>query len=62
MLVAAERVHVDVFTRRPSGSWTLMPADKLDASIALTSVDCSPRLADLYEKTEVRELPDNALQ
>ncbi len=58
VLISTEHVHVDVFTRGQSGSWTLTSADKLDATIELTSVDAVLRLADLYDKTEVRELPE----
>ncbi len=57
VLVSAEHVRVDVFTRESSGKWTLTSANKLEETIELTSVDCRLRLGDLYDNTGLQELP-----
>src|SRR3989442_1238328 len=50
VLIASERVYVDVYTRDP-GRWILTSAWKPEDVAELTSVECSMRIADLYAKT-----------
>jgi len=49
LLVAQDRIHVDLYTRQPGGAWLLTSASELTASIALASIQCSVSLAELYE-------------
>jgi Uma2 family endonuclease len=49
LLVASERVHVDLYTRRADGQWLFTSADGADGAIDLTSVGCQVTLAALYE-------------
>jgi Uma2 family endonuclease len=53
LLVASDRMHVDLYTRQPDGRWLLTSADKPEDSLALEAVDAQLTLADLYEKVEL---------
>jgi len=50
LLVASDRIHVDLYTRQANGRWLLTSADTLEDSLALESVGAQLTLADLYEK------------
>jgi Uma2 family endonuclease len=52
LLVASDRIHVDLYTRQADGRWLLTSADKLEDSLTLESVGAQLTLADLYEKVE----------
>ena len=60
VLIASDRVHADVFTRGNEGTWMLASASKPDDVLHLTSIDCTMRLADLYEKTGLLDPPPQA--
>src|SRR5262249_27450414 len=49
LLVAQDRVHVDLYTRQAAGAWLLTSASQLTDAIALPSIHCSAPLAELYE-------------
>ena len=53
LLVASDRVHVDLYTRRPDGRWLLTSASRLEDSLDLESIGCRLALADLYEKVDL---------
>jgi Uma2 family endonuclease len=53
MLVASDRMHVDLYTRQADGRWLLTSADKPEDSLVLESVDAQLTLADLYENVEL---------
>jgi len=53
LLVASDRVHVDLFTRQPGDDWLLRSADRLEDSIELQSIHCRLALADLYRKVDL---------
>ena len=53
LLVASDRVHVDLYTRQPDGRWLLTSAGRLEDSLDLQSVGCRLALLDLYEKTDL---------
>jgi len=55
LLVASDRVHVDLFTRQPEGRWLLTSTDRLEDAIELQSIGCRVTLADLYERVELVE-------
>jgi len=57
LLIASDRMHVDLFTRRTGGGWLLQSADKPEESIELTSIGCRLLLADLYEKVDLTASP-----
>lgn len=52
LLVASDRVHVDLYTRQTDGRWLLTSADRMDDSLALELVGAQLTLADLYEKVD----------
>ena len=53
LLVAQDRIHVDLYTRQPAGAWLLTSANQLTDTIALPSIHCSVPLAELYEGLEL---------
>jgi Uma2 family endonuclease len=55
VLIASDRVHADIFTRGNEGVWMLVSASEPGDVLHLTSVDCTMRLIDLYEKTDLIE-------
>jgi Uma2 family endonuclease len=52
LLVAQDRMHVDLYTRQPDGTWSLKEASRPEETLELRSVACVLSLADLYEKAE----------
>jgi Uma2 family endonuclease len=50
LLVAQDRIHVDLYTRQPVGIWILKEAGRLEDAIELRSIGCVLSLAELYEK------------
>ena len=54
LLVASDRVHVDLFTRQPDG-WHLTSADRLEDTLDLPSIGCRLPLSDLYEQVDFTE-------
>jgi Uma2 family endonuclease len=55
LLVASDRMHVDLYTRQADGRWLLISADKPEDCMSLESVDAQLTLADLYENVELAE-------
>lgn len=53
LLVASDRVHVDLYSRQPDGRWLLTSANGLEDTLTLESVGAHILLSDLYEKVEV---------
>jgi Uma2 family endonuclease len=53
VLIASDRAHVDVFTRREDGLWLLTWADGMESPVELESIGCRLALADLYEKIDL---------
>jgi Uma2 family endonuclease len=49
LLVSAERVSVELFSRQPDGRWLLAAAASMDDVLDLPSVGCRIALADVYE-------------
>ena len=53
LLVAQDRVHVDLYTRQQDGRWVLSEASRLEDTLELPSIGCHLALADLYEKVDL---------
>jgi len=53
LLVASDRVHVDLYTRQAGGRWLLTSANRPEDTLELESVNCRLVLAVLYEKVEL---------
>lgn len=52
LLVASDRVHLDLFTRQSGGQWLLTSASALEEKVELESIGCSLLVGDVYEKVE----------
>ncbi|HLG18114.1 MAG TPA: Uma2 family endonuclease [Blastocatellia bacterium] len=61
LLVAQDRPHVEHYVRQPDRSWTLYETNNLEDIVQLTSVRCSLRPADIYDKIEFRGTPSPSL-
>ena len=53
LLVAQDRIHVDLYTRQPDGTWLLQEAGHLEDSVELKSIGCQLLLTDLYERVNL---------
>lgn len=53
VLVAQDRVHVDVYRRQADASWLLREADGLEEAVELESIGCTVSMAEPYEKVEL---------
>ncbi len=53
LLVASDRMHVELLTRQPCGSWLLREFSRPDESIELRSIDCRIALSALYHKVDL---------
>lgn len=52
LLLRADRMHADLFTRRSDGKWLLTPGSRAEDVIEFSSIPCGLVLKDLYEKVE----------
>src|SRR2546421_9610001 len=50
LLVAQHEVRVEQYLRQPDGQWSQMQYTLPDDVVQLTSIDCSLRLSDVYDK------------
>jgi len=48
VLIAQDRPHIELDSRRPEGGWVHTEIDGLDALLILDSIDCQLPLAELY--------------
>ncbi len=59
LLVAADRVHVDLYTRQPDREWILSEASGLSETIDIRLLECKLALCDVYDRVE---LPQSVLR
>ena len=52
LVVSQDAPHIDRFFVDDLGRWTLTDASGLDAALDVSSIDCSLRLADVYDRIE----------
>jgi Uma2 family endonuclease len=52
VLVASDRMSIEVFSRRPDDRWLLAKAIGAEDSIELESIGCRLKLADVYHRVE----------
>jgi Uma2 family endonuclease len=50
LLVAQHEVRVEQYLRQPDGQWSQMQYTSPDEVVQLTSIDCSLKLIDVYDK------------
>jgi len=55
LLVAADRAHIEVYTRRGNQPWELTEATGLHSSIDLTAIECRLSLAEVYHKVALEQ-------
>jgi Uma2 family endonuclease len=53
LLVAQGRVQAELYTRGPDHTWTLRDFSALTDTIALTSLNCTLTLAEVYDKVNI---------
>lgn len=53
LLVSQRQAQVELYTRGDDGRWILGDFNALTDSVPLTSVDCTPALAEVYDKVEL---------
>jgi Uma2 family endonuclease len=53
VLVATDRVHVDLYSRQPDGRWMLTSADQPEDSLTLESVGAQLKLSGLYQNVDL---------
>jgi Uma2 family endonuclease len=52
LLIAQDRLAMDLFTRQADGRWMLDAYTNMDTSIRLESIDCTLRLGEVYDKVD----------
>jgi hypothetical protein len=52
LLISSHEVCVELFTRRPDGTWLMSEKDKIEDSIELKSIDCRLSLAEIYYRVD----------
>ena len=52
LLVAQSLAHVDHYHKDPDGRWILASYNGLEASLYLSTIDCTLRLTDIYDRIE----------
>jgi Uma2 family endonuclease len=52
LLIAQDRIHVDLFTRQHNSGWLLTSTSKLDQSIRLDALECLIPATELYESVD----------
>ena len=53
LLVAQDRIHMDLYTRQPDGTWLLREASRLEDSVELKSIGCHLLVSDIYERVNL---------
>jgi Uma2 family endonuclease len=53
VLVSQKRMQVECFRRQAGEQWLLTEASRAEDTVALDSIDCALRLADVYEEIEL---------
>jgi len=58
ILIAQDSPHIERFLRQENGQWLLSEVDGLDASLELTSIGCTLKLAEVYEQVSFTQDAD----
>ncbi len=53
VLVSQDSIQVECYKRQPGGRWLMTVAERLEDTVALESIGCTLRLADIYEDVEL---------
>lgn len=49
LLISSDQVHLDLFTRQPSGDWLMSSFDKVEQTVELSAIGCHVPIAAIYE-------------
>lgn len=52
LLVAQETPRIEHYQRQPDGRWIYSAENRLEAAVAISSIDCKLKLAEVYDKIE----------
>jgi Uma2 family endonuclease len=55
VLVSQDRPQIEHFTRQADGTWSYRLTTGLDAAVVIASIQCTLRLADVYERVTFEE-------
>jgi Uma2 family endonuclease len=55
LMIGQNSYDVELYTRNRDGSWTFSSLNTQGASVVLSSVQCTLRVEDIYEKVETGE-------
>jgi Uma2 family endonuclease len=55
VLVSQDRPQIEHYTRQSDGSWSYRRTTGLDASVAIASIGCTLKLADVYDRVSFVE-------
>ncbi|GAC1398464.1 MAG: hypothetical protein NVSMB56_13430 [Pyrinomonadaceae bacterium] len=50
ILIAQDRSRIEHFTRQTDNRWLLSVHEGLDAELYISSIDCTLKLADVYDR------------
>src|SRR5471030_2854802 len=56
LLIASDRMHIDLITRQADGRWLIASASQPDDWLDLLSIGCRIKVANLYEKVNLGEI------
>jgi len=52
LLIAQQRIHVELYTHDGQGHWILSDHDRLNSTIEIKALDCVLNLAEVYDKVD----------
>ncbi len=52
VLIASDRVHIDLYTRQSENVWTFLSAGRLEDTLDLDSIGCRLPLSDVYNNVD----------
>lgn len=55
LLVSQTKPRVERYHRQANGEWSYARTEEIESALSLTSVDCTLRLADVYDRVRFRE-------
>jgi len=60
LLISQDKPQIEHYTRQPDGAWTFRLTTGMEASVALASIDCTLRMADVYDRVKFPDAePEN---
>jgi Uma2 family endonuclease len=60
LLIAQDRLAIDVFTRQPDGRWLLEACTDPDTEVSLDSIGCTVSLREVYDKVDIEPAVDRS--